>query len=172
MLHPVHISISSLHPGGDVVSLVAQLCFVTPWTHQAPLFKRFFRQEYWSVFAISSSRGSFWPRDGTHMSCISFTAGGFFTSWDIGKVVLFVGIIVPVLWMRLVKLRVRQLISQGHTTSKFRCYRCPFPQKTWKKLEMRWFDAYELGLVCDAESERPACPQESKAMVWLALALL
>ena len=31
--------------------------------------------------AISFSRGSFQPRDGTHTSCISCTAGGFFTHW-------------------------------------------------------------------------------------------
>ena len=28
--------------------------------------------------AMPSSRGSFWPRDQTHVSCISCTAGGFF----------------------------------------------------------------------------------------------
>ena len=46
--------------------------FVTPWTavHQAPLSMRFPRQEYWSAFAISFSRGSSQPRDRTHISCI------------------------------------------------------------------------------------------------------
>ena len=33
--------------------------------------------------AISSSRGSSWPRDQTHTSCISCIAGGFFTHWII-----------------------------------------------------------------------------------------
>ena len=33
--------------------------------------------------AISSSRGSSWPRDQTHVSCVSCTAGGFFTLWAI-----------------------------------------------------------------------------------------
>ena len=37
---------------------------------------------------------------------------------------------------------------------------------------MHQCDAYELGLVCDAESERTTRPQESKAMVWLVIALL
>ena len=35
--------------------------------------------------AMSSSRGSSWPRDWTHISCISCTAGGFFatsTTWE------------------------------------------------------------------------------------------
>ena len=41
----------------------------TPWTiaHQAPLSMGFSRQEYWSGFAISSSRGSSWPRDRSYV---------------------------------------------------------------------------------------------------------
>ena len=35
--------------------------------------------------AISSSRGSSWPRNQTHVSCISSTAGGFFTTKPPGK---------------------------------------------------------------------------------------
>ena len=31
--------------------------------------------------AMPSSRGSSWPRDRTHVSCISCTAGRFFTPW-------------------------------------------------------------------------------------------
>ena len=84
--------------------------FATPWTaaYQAPPSMGFSRQEYWSgvpspspfelyspphfsvhgIFqarimewvAISSSRGSFQPRDQTHISSI---AGGFFTYWTI-----------------------------------------------------------------------------------------
>ena len=34
---------------------------------------------------ISSSRVSFWPRDQTHVSCVSCTAGGFFTTEPPGK---------------------------------------------------------------------------------------
>ena len=46
--------------------------FMTPWTvaHQAPLPVGFPRQEYWSELPISSSRGSSWPRDQTHISCV------------------------------------------------------------------------------------------------------
>ena len=41
--------------------------------HQAPLSMGFSRQEYWSEWvAISSCRGSSWPRDQTHISCGSF----------------------------------------------------------------------------------------------------
>ena len=56
--------------------------FAAPWTvaRQDPLSKRFSRQEYWS--AIFSSRGSFRPRDQTHVSCI---AGRFFTAEPSGK---------------------------------------------------------------------------------------
>ena len=35
--------------------------------------------------AISSSRESSWPRDRTHISCISWIAGGFFIYWVIGE---------------------------------------------------------------------------------------
>ena len=56
--------------------------FATPWTvaHQAPLSMGFPRQEYWSglpfpSFAISLpfsfTKGSSWPRDQTHISCVS-----------------------------------------------------------------------------------------------------
>ena len=34
-------------------------------------------------FAISSSRGSSWPRDWTHVSWVSCCVGGFFTCWAI-----------------------------------------------------------------------------------------
>ena len=46
---------------------------VTTWTiaHQAPLSIGFSRQEYWSGFPISYSRGSSRPRDQTHISYIS-----------------------------------------------------------------------------------------------------
>ena len=35
--------------------------------------------------AIPSSRGSSWPRDRTHVSCISCVAGGFFTAEPLGR---------------------------------------------------------------------------------------
>ena len=56
-------------------SLSSVWLFATAWTvaRQAPLSVRFSKQEYW--VAISSSRGSSQPRDGTLVSCI---AGGFF----------------------------------------------------------------------------------------------
>ena len=53
---------------------------------QAPLSTGFPRQEYWSglSFLISSSRGSFWPRDWTHVPGINNVspalAGRFFTT--------------------------------------------------------------------------------------------
>jgi len=42
-----------------------------------PLSMGFSRQEYWSGFAVPSSRGYSWPRDRTYISCIT---GGFFTT--------------------------------------------------------------------------------------------
>jgi len=66
--------------------------FATLWTvaHQAPLSMGFSRQKYWSGFQYSSSpmtssRGSFQPRDRIHVSCISYTAGGFFTHLATGE---------------------------------------------------------------------------------------
>ena len=61
--------------GGGVCS-ITKLCltFSTPWTgaHQAPLSMDFSRQEYWSGLPPGepSSRGSSWPRDWTHISCV------------------------------------------------------------------------------------------------------
>ena len=53
-----------------------QLC-VTPWTiaREAPLSMEFSRQEFWSGFAMPSSRESSQPRDRTWVSC---SAGRFF----------------------------------------------------------------------------------------------
>ena len=55
--------------------------FVDPWTvtHQASLSIGFPRQEYWTGLPFPFSRGSFWPRDQTHVFCNSCIAGGFFT---------------------------------------------------------------------------------------------
>ena len=60
----------------------AQL-FVTPRSVacQASLFMEFSRQEQpLELVAISYSRRSSWPRDGTRVSCISCIGGGFFTT--------------------------------------------------------------------------------------------
>ena len=55
--------------------------FATPWTVfcQATLPIEFSRQEYWSGLPFFFSRGSSWSRDWT---CVSCTAGGFFTIWS------------------------------------------------------------------------------------------
>ena len=53
---------------------------MTLWTVacQAPLLHRIFQARILEWVAISSSRGSSWPWDRTHVSCVSCTAGGFF----------------------------------------------------------------------------------------------
>ena len=62
-----------------VKSLSCVWLFATPWTvaYQAPQSMGFPRQEYWSGFAVPSSRQSSWPRDRTHISYIAgkFSAG-------------------------------------------------------------------------------------------------
>ena len=57
------------------------LLFTTLWTvaHQAPLSVGFSREEYWSEL-LSSSRGSFQPRDRTHVSCLLY--------WQMGSLPL------------------------------------------------------------------------------------
>ena len=56
---------------------------VTPWTvgHQAPLSMEFSRQEYLEWVSIPFSKGSSWPRDQTHVSCIADRDS--FTVWAI-----------------------------------------------------------------------------------------
>ena len=54
---------------------------------QAPLPVRFSKQEYWSGFAMPSSRGSSRPRDRTHLSYVSCIVPGkpqgWYTEWQL-----------------------------------------------------------------------------------------
>ena len=61
--------------------------FATLWTvaRQASPSIGFSRQEYWSRLPCPPFRGSSWPRNQTRVSCISCTAGGFFTTKSSGK---------------------------------------------------------------------------------------
>ena len=54
--------------------------FTTPWTvtRQAPRSMEFSRHEYWSGLPFPPPGNLPWPRDWT---CVSCTAGGFFTIW-------------------------------------------------------------------------------------------
>ena len=63
------------------------------WTvaHQASLSMGFFRQEILEWVAISFSMGSSWPKDWTHISCVSCIAGRFFTHraiWEVNILTL------------------------------------------------------------------------------------
>ena len=55
--------------------------FATPWTiaHQVPLSMGILQPRTLEWVASPSSRGSFQPKDQTHISCGSCIAGGFFT---------------------------------------------------------------------------------------------
>ena len=71
-----------------VESLSCVWLFETPLTVacQAPLSREFSRQEYWSQLPFHTpSKGSSWPRNWTHVSCVSSIAGGFFTMASLGK---------------------------------------------------------------------------------------
>ena len=60
-------------------SLSCVQLFATPWSVacQAPLLMGFSRHEYWSM---SSSKGSYQPRDLAQVSCAPALASGFFTT--------------------------------------------------------------------------------------------
>ena len=69
--------------------LVTQLCLTlqdpldcSP-VHQVPLSMGFFQARILAWLAISSCRGSSWPRDGTQASCLSCIAGKCLTHWAI-----------------------------------------------------------------------------------------
>ena len=66
----------------SVASVVSDSATLWTVARQAPLSMGFSRQEYCSgVPCPSFSRGSSWPGDPTHISCVSCTAGRFFTHW-------------------------------------------------------------------------------------------
>ena len=90
-LEPSSTTATKLIPSRTACMHVCMLChvwlFVTPWTVAChdPLSMEFSRQEYWSEFAISFSRGSSWPRDRTWSLESSALAGWFFTTEPIGS---------------------------------------------------------------------------------------
>ena len=59
----------------------------TPWTvvPQAPLSMGFSRQEHWSGVAMSSSRGSSWPRDWTRVSLCFLHRRRILYRWATGR---------------------------------------------------------------------------------------
>ena len=64
--------------------------FVIPWTVacQAPLSIGFFRQEYWTGLHFLF-QGIFLTQDRTQLCCISFIAGGSFTSEPLGETIMW-----------------------------------------------------------------------------------
>ena len=72
-----------------VVCLVTQTCLMlcNPLDCSPPgsSVRGIFSCKNPGVVAISSSRGSFWPRDQTHVSFVSCIAGRVVTYWAIGK---------------------------------------------------------------------------------------
>ena len=61
------------------------LCNPMDYSPPDSLFTEFSRQEYWSVVAIYFSRGSSWPRDQTHVFCISCTGRRILYYWATWK---------------------------------------------------------------------------------------
>ena len=77
--------------------------------------------------AISVFRGSSWPRDPTHVSCISFITGGLFTRWATGTndVIFQQTVGLEDTWLSLLILQ--GLSSSGTTTWQYSpgCPPCP-----------------------------------------------
>ena len=73
--------------GFPTLCSIASESFATPWTvaHQAPSVYGIFWARVLERFAISFSRRSSPPRDGTHVSCVSCTAGRFLITESPGK---------------------------------------------------------------------------------------
>ena len=71
------------------VCLVAQscptLCYPLDSSLPGSSFHRIFQARILEWVAISFSRGSFWPRDWTHVFSVSYTAGRILTCWAIGE---------------------------------------------------------------------------------------
>ena len=63
--------------------------FVTPWSAacQAPLPMGVSKQEYWSGLPCSPPGYFVWPKDRTHISCVSCFAGRFFTAESGGTLI-------------------------------------------------------------------------------------
>ena len=73
----------------SVVCMLTQSCLTLcdPWDYSPPgsSVHAILQARVLGWVAMPSTRGSFWPRDWTHVSCISCTAGGFFTTEPLGK---------------------------------------------------------------------------------------
>ena len=65
-LYPIHCNPTDCNPRGS-------------WVHGI------MQARIWEWVAISYSRGSYWPRDWTHISCMSCLAGRFFSTEPPGK---------------------------------------------------------------------------------------
>ena len=77
-----------------VCSQFLQSCwlFLTPWTLvcQAPLSMGLLRARILEWVAMYSSRRSSWPRDQTHIFCISCISCGFFITEPLGRAVMII----------------------------------------------------------------------------------
>ena len=61
-------------------SVLSNSCSPIDWSPPGSSVYGIFQARILDQVAISSFRGSSWPRDGTRVSCISCMAGGFFTT--------------------------------------------------------------------------------------------
>ena len=74
--------------------------------------------------AISSSRGSSWPRDRTHVSCI---VGGFFTTKPVGKP-------EPCYIITVIHFYVQETYSTSHTNKGNKKVKKSFPALSWQEI--------------------------------------
>ena len=106
--------------------------FATPWTVtcQAPLSMGFSQARILEWVAIPFSRGSSWPRDQTHISCL---AGKFFTTEPCGKPFFFFFFALVYYINEASHINWHCLIVIISMNGKKRCYvhQRKMPQETW-----------------------------------------
>ena len=81
---PLHVQRGrreSVHMWARSLQSCLTLCDLTNCRLASLLSVVFSRRKYWNEFAISSSRGSSWPRDQTHVSCVSCITGRCSKGW-------------------------------------------------------------------------------------------
>ena len=148
--------------------------FATLWTvaHQALLSMGILQARILEWVAISSSRGSSWPRDQTHLSCISCIAGAFFTCWaihlhssNIGKCHV-PGIILmskdrEMKETKSLSVRTYILMGRHRQSSTLKNHQC-----CQEKSGYKWWWMWKWGLfdIGDTEilPEKPVCEQRTK----------
>ena len=82
---PLHLSLLVINRLCLVTQPCLTLCNPLDYSPRSYPVHGLFQARILEWVAISSFRGSSWPRDQTHISCVSCFTGGFFTSESLRK---------------------------------------------------------------------------------------